>query len=87
MRITEKTECDPLHLVAEAVVEGTSEALIERTVEAVVEGTVEGGVERTVESVVDTIAETDEGILIVPEAVVARGSVVVAAAIAMAIRL
>ena len=71
----------------EAVVEGTSEAVIARTVEAVVEGTVEGVMDRTVESVADTIAETDEGIPIVPEAVVTGGSVVVAAAIAMAIRL
>ena len=63
MRITETTECDPLLLVAEAVIAGT------------------------IEVVVDAIAETDEGIPIVPETVVARGSVAFAAAIAMAIRL
>ena len=60
--IIEKTECDPPHLVAEAVVVGTMAA-------------------------VDTIADTDEGILFVPEAVVTGGSVAAAASIAMAIRL
>ena len=71
----------------EAVIEGTVEAVIEGTVEAVIEGTVEAVIEVTVEAVVDTIADTDESILIVPEAVVAEGSVAVTAAIAIAIRL
>jgi len=67
--IIEKTECDPPHLVAEAVVVGTM---------AAVAGTM---------AAVDTIADTDEGILFVPEAVVTGGSVAAAASIAMAIRL
>ena len=71
----------------EAVIEGTVEAVIEGTVEAVIEVTVKAVIERTVEAVVDTIADTDEGITIVPEAVVAWGSVAVSAAIAIAIRL
>ena len=83
------------YLVAEAVVAGTVEAVIWRTVEAVIEGTVEAVIEGTVEAViegtleavVDTIADTDKSILIVPEAVVAWGSVAGTGAIAIAIRL
>ena len=74
-------------MVAEAVVAGTFEAVIERTVEAVIEGTVEAVIEGTLEAVVNTIADIDESILIVPEAVVAWGSVADIGAIAIAIRL
>ena len=61
--------------------------MVAGTFEPVIEGTVKAVIERTVEAVVDTIADTDEGITIVPEAVVAWGSVAGTGAIAIAIRL
>ena len=71
----------------EPVIEGSLEAVNEGTVEAVIEGTVEAVIEGTMEAVVDTIADIDESILIVPEAVVAWGSVADIGAIAIAVRL
>ena len=74
-------------MVAEALVAGTFEAVIEGSLEAVIEGTVEAVIEGALEAVVYTIADIDESILIVPEAVVAWGSVADIGAIAIAIRL
>ena len=74
-------------MVAEALVAGTFEAVIEGSLEAVIEGTVEAVIEGALEAVVYTIADIDESILIVPEAVVAWGSVADIGAIAIAVRL
>ena len=65
----------------------TFEPVIEGSLEAVIEGTVEAVIEGALEAVVYTIADIDESTLIVPEAVVAWGSVADIGAIAIAIRL